>query len=307
MSLIIIAPGRDVSLLIKSIIDINPKIQVQTWPDIDDFDSISGAILWKHPKGITQQFPNLRYIQSLGAGVDHIVADQSIDLSLPIARIKSEKLNIEMAKYIVGMIISYEKGFVDLFKVGKIKADPTTSFMSTKHVGILGLGAIGSFVGASLKQLGYEVSGYSQSQKSFSGIKSYSGSEQLGDFLANLDVLVCLLPLTNQTENFLDYGLFSQLKKGALLINAARGAHLVEADLIRALDEGFVAQACMDVLRQEPIPDDHIFKSRKDILITPHIASLTDQEEVAGQIAANYSKALSGEELIGQINRNKGY
>jgi len=174
-------------------------------------------------------------------------------------------------------------------------------------VGILGLGTLGQDTAAKLKQLGFPVSGWSRTPKAVEGVASFAGQDQLAAFLKPLKLLICLLPLTNETEGILNASLFAGLPDGAILVNAGRGGHTNEADLLAALDSGKLAYAVLDVFREEPLPPDHVFWRRRDIVITPHVASITRAGTGAEDILENYRRALKGETLLNPVDPKRGY
>jgi glyoxylate/hydroxypyruvate reductase A len=158
-----------------------------------------------------------------------------------------------------------------------------------------------------LTELGFPVRGWSRTAKNVPGVEAFHGADQLGRFLAPLKLLICLLPLTPETENILDAKLFAQLPDGAILVNAGRGGHQNEADLIAALDSGKLAYAVLDVFREEPLPPDHVFWRRSDIVITPHVASITRAGTGAADIVENYRRALAGQPLLNPVDPTRGY
>jgi len=170
----------------------------------------------------------------------------------------------------------------------------------------MGLGELGRDTAERLQMNGFNVNGWSKSKKEIDGVRSYS-EDELNEFISATNILVCMLPLTNQTKEILDLKLFKMMKQPAFLINVARGEHLVEEDLIYALDTGLISRAVLDVFCKEPLPDSHPFWSREKITITPHIASLTNPKEVAELLVENYKRLLSGMELLYEVDREKGY
>ena len=174
-------------------------------------------------------------------------------------------------------------------------------------VGILGLGQLGADAAQRLTALGFNVAGWSRSRKTLDKIASYWGGDQLGAFLSRTDILICLLPLTPDTRDILNAELFSGLRPGAFLVNPARGEHLVEDDLLAALDGGRLGGACLDVFRTEPLPPGHPFWTHPKITITPHVASLTNPAAVAPGIYANYQRVLAGQAPLYTIDPTRGY
>jgi glyoxylate/hydroxypyruvate reductase A len=174
-------------------------------------------------------------------------------------------------------------------------------------VGILGLGTLGQDTAVKLQRLGFPVSGWSRTPKTVEGVTSFAGADQLNAFLAPLRLLICLLPLTNETEGILNGALFAGLPDGAILVNAGRGGHTNEPDLLAALDSGKLAYAVLDVFREEPLPLDHPFWRRRDVVITPHVASITRAGTGSEDILENYRRALAGKPLLNAVDPARGY
>jgi glyoxylate/hydroxypyruvate reductase A len=176
-----------------------------------------------------------------------------------------------------------------------------------RRIGILGLGHLGAACGAMLSRFGFSVSGWSRTEKQLPGITSHTGEDGLFTLLEQTDILVCLLPLTPDTEDILDATTLSALPRGAVLINAARGKHVVEDDLVEALDSGQLSGATLDVFREEPLPADHPLWYRPDVTVYPHAAAWTLPESAAPVIADNIRRARLGQPLFGQIEVRRGY
>lgn len=307
MSIVLILSDRPAEPWKNELLKVDPTLRVDIWPEIKDFSSYTTAVVWKHPEGVLNQFPNLRLIHSLGAGVDHILSDPDLP-SASICRVVDEKLAADMSNYIIAGIINYQRKLGQIWHNQKRKRwEKVLPLAHSLKVGILGLGVLGQDVAKKLLLLGYEVHGYSQSPKELEGIKTYSGEQGLEDMLMQVNVLVCLLPLTTKTKNFLNRDLFAKLQKGSYLINVARGEHLVEEDLIQALKNGQLGGALLDVFRQEPLPANHSFWELENVTITPHIASVTDPASAARQIVENHRRILSKQPLINKIDDDKEY
>jgi len=174
-------------------------------------------------------------------------------------------------------------------------------------VGIMGLGHLGSDAARKLHALGFPVSGWSRTPKSIDGVTGFAGEGDLDTFLSGADILICLLPLTSATQGILNCRTLSKLPAGAYLINAARGEHLMEGDLIAALESGHLSGACLDVFREEPLPESHPFWSHPQVTVTPHVASLTYPRDVAPQIVANYHRVRAGQLPWNIVDLKRGY
>ncbi len=308
MSLLLIAPNRDLKPLSEALENIDHNLEVDIWPKVKNKDRVTFAVAWNHPKNVLGNYPNLKAVSSLGAGVNHLLNDESLPENVKLARLITPSLKNEMAEYVLQAVLAYRHHTTRY-------ADQKREAFWDKHklipkedsvVGILGFGEMGSSVADLLMLNGYKVNTWSRSKKDYEGITSYS-KDELNEFLNNTNILICTLPLTVETQGILDLELFKKLKKPAYLINAGRGQHLIEEDLIYAIDTGVLAGAWLDVFEEEPLPSNHLFWNRPKIMITPHIAAVTDSNEAAEQIIENYKRSLSGMEMVNSVDRKKGY
>jgi glyoxylate/hydroxypyruvate reductase A len=310
MSIAIIIPDRDNSGLKARLQTLLPVgTLVETYPEIADPEAVEMAIVWKHPHGCLRQFPNLKLIQSYGAGVEHLLRDQTLPSGIPIARIVDTNLTKGMERYVAMAVLAIHKR-LDFYlqkQQEKIWQTPEPVELQVR-IGILGLGELGAACAVYLAGMGFEVAGYSHSKKELPGISCRCSEEMtVEDFAASVNVLVCLLPLTPQTEGILRYDLFRRMPRGSYLINAARGGHLVDHDLLRAMEEGIIAGAFLDVFHQEPLPPEHPFWTRNNIFITPHSASVTNPDGAAALTAENYRRMKNGLPLLHLVKKEKGY
>lgn len=286
-----------------------PDLDFRAWPDeVGDPADIDIAMVWRPPPGELARYPNLKAILSLGAGIDSMIADPTLP-DLPLARMVDPSMTRTMADYILLAVLRHHRQF-DLFereqRAGRWTfALPKRAEDST--VGILGLGELGTAAALKLHEHGFQVRGWSRSEKSIDGIRSFFGREQLEAFLAETEILVCLLPLTADTAGMLNARLFSALPKGACIVNAARGHHLVESDLLQALDQGQLAAATLDVFETEPLPASSLLWRHDRVLITPHVASYCVPETAAKGIIDNIGRARAGQPLHHQVDRQRGY
>lgn len=306
MNLAIISPGKNSDSWIKVLKKYLPELEIQIYPEINSPEKVEIAMVWQHPPGILSDFPNLKMVSSMGAGVDHILSDQSIPKELPIVRIVDEKLTWSMTNYVVMGVLNFHRQIARYQKDQNLKIwDMSDSEIEVK-VGVMGVGALGSDVLDKLDQLGFPVFGYGFSEK-YDFKYPYFSKDKLELFLKEINVLVCLLPLTQDTEDILNANLFEKCNEGTFLINVARGKHLVDQDLIDSLDNGRLSGALLDVFREEPLPKDHPFWEHSKVQFTPHIASVTNPEAAGPQIVENINRLFSGEALKNQVNRKKGY
>jgi glyoxylate/hydroxypyruvate reductase A len=255
-----------------------------------------------------KSFTGLRAVQSLGAGINQL----SMHLLAPgvrIGRLVDTGLTGMMTEYALLAALRYARN-IDFHE--RAQRASTWEYVMPAGVksftaGVMGLGAIGSATALRLAANGFTTRGWARSAKSLDGVTCFSGEATLPEFLSETQILVNLLPLTPQTENILDAKLFAMLPKGAFVINIGRGAHLVDADLLAALESGHIAGATLDVFRPEPLPSDHPFWQHPRILMTPHVAGTGDPDSAAQVVAENIRRAKSGEPLLNEVDRARGY
>ena len=309
MAIAIICPGRDTSILRTSLQGELPGVRILDYPYIPGPEDVEMIVIWKHPPHVTRDMPKLKLISSLGAGVDHILRDETLPSDVPIVRIVDPGLTIDMRRYLLLAILHFHKNMPELLLLKEQKKwAPNEHSTVPMRIGIMGLGVLGADIALTLHNLGFDVFGYSNNPRTLPGITCYSESANEKElFLSQINCLICLLPLTQQTKGILNRTLFQQMPQGSYLINVGRGSHLVEGDLIWALDRGIIKGAFLDVLQDEPPNDNHTFWEYPEIVMTPHIASITDQEAAARQIADNYRKLTKGDPLINQVDRIRGY
>jgi len=296
---------------IKNFHSHSPELECAVWrPGTDDFDHVDYAIVWKPPIGVLAKMPNLKGIFSLGAGVDHVLVDSDLPKHVPIARVVEPDLTQRMTEYVVMHCLMHHRRalhFFELQKQGKWAKDFRQKAAADRRIGILGIGELGIDSARKLRDIGFQVRGWSQSKKSEEGIEFFQGDDQLNDFLIDLDILVCLLPLTPATTGILNKELFAKLSPGTYLINAARGGHLVEDDLIPALDAGQLSGAALDVFEIEPLPENHPFWADERVMISPHNAADSGPKTTSRLISENIKRSESGQEMLNLVDISKGY
>lgn len=311
MAVLIIAPGLKSEWWAHELQRQNRAFDVRIWPDAGDPGEIEYALAWKPPAGVLATYPKLKVVFSLGAGVDHLFTDPDFPAHAQVSRVIDPYLTAGMVEYVLLHVLRYHKNqpALDNQQSAKIWDDraPELRQADERRIGILGLGELGQAAARALVALNFDVSGWSRSPKTMADVQCFHGPEGLKDLLAHTDILVCLLPLTPETENILSADLFRRLPEGAYLINAARGGHLVEDDLIPALESGQLAHATLDVFRTEPLPSGHPFWAHPQITVTPHNASITDPRSVARQIAEGIATVEHGERLPNAVDRKLGY
>lgn len=309
MSLVIFSKVHKVKPWLDALKDAAPDIDVITYDKIQDKNSVLFALAWNYPKGIFKEYPNLKCISSMGAGVDHIMSDPDIPEQVKIVRIVDPLLSQDLAEFALALIMNQMRKLTDYRLLQNQKTWKKRKYkrISDVRVGIMGTGAIGDHVAKFLLSTGFSVTGWGNNPGNQKEYKRFHGTDQLEEFLRTPDILICLLPLTPETRGILNKDNLAKLPQGTFLINLGRGPHVVDQDLIKMIDNGHLAGASLDVFDNEPLSDDHPFWLHPAIHITPHVASITTPESVAPQIVENYRRAIRDEELMNQVDRKKGY
>jgi glyoxylate/hydroxypyruvate reductase A len=288
---------------------LQPDLDFRAWPEIGDKAEIDYALVWRPEPGLLASLPNLKLILSLGAGVDHILGDPQLPDKVPIVRLVDPYLSDAMSEYVALQVLRFHRCDLDYQaqQRAEIWRELPQKNAAERPVGILGFGAIGQNAGRRLAALGFPVSGWSRRPHPVDKFATFAGAAGLAQLLAATEILVCLLPLTPETEGILCADTFAALPGGASLVNAGRGRHLVESDLTAALDSGRLAAAALDVFRDEPLPRGHPFWHHPRILVTPHIAGITNPRTAAAIVLDNIRRFEEGRPLLNQVDRARGY
>jgi glyoxylate/hydroxypyruvate reductase len=268
------------------------------------------ALVWLPPSELFEVEHDLEAVFNLGAGVDRLLANKVVPERLPIVRLVDAGMAVRMAEYVCFAIARATRG-LERFGPGGLR-DWNASRPRGKPptVGVLGAGAIGGKIAEAAAMFGYPVRLWSRTPRTFAGMKTFAGLEQLDVFLAESNFLVNALPLTRDTENLLDSARLSKLPEGAHLINVGRGATIVDADLLALLDDGHLGGATLDVFRAEPLPDDHPYWSHPKVTVTPHLSGPTPVAPAATQIAdaiVQLERGVPVSSLPGYVDRSRGY
>lgn len=285
-----------------------PDIELRVYPEIGNPADVDFVFTWDHPHGFLAQFENLRAVFSLGAGVDRLLRDPELPRNIPVVRMVDTSLVSGMAEFVLMRVLHYHRQmpYYEERQRAHAWAPQRAGLAKDRVVGVMGLGQLGHACASALASVGFSVRGWTRS-KAVPGVHTFIGPDALPAFLAGCEILVCLLPLTPQTGGILNRDLFAQLPRGAYLINVGRGGHLVEEDLIPALDSGQLAGATLDVFREEPLPPDHPFWTHPRITVVPHIAALTLPETAAVALVANLRRAIAGQPLRDVVDLEAGY
>lgn len=306
MAIALIIPDRKLDALQQALQQALPQVPLQIWPEITAPQDVDFAVVWRQPAGSLQALTNLKALQSFGAGVDNILADPMLP-DLPLARIVDPDLTQSMLGYLQTVLQYYQCRFDEFARQQQAGVWKPRSPRRLKHIAVLGLGELGAAAAAHFAAQGFEVSGWSASAKQLPGVTCYAADSGFVSAVADADLVICLLPLTAQTENLLNRQRLALFKPGALLVNVARGAIVVDNDLLAALDSGQLGGACLDVFRTEPLPGDHPFWQQSRILLTPHISAVTNAATAVQQIADNYRRLQAGLPLFNLIDKTRGY
>lgn len=286
-----------------------PDLPFRLWPDIGDPAAVRYLAAWMPPDDLANRFPNLDILFSVGAGVDQFDVSR-LPPKLPVVRMVESGIVEGMVEYVTLATLALHRDLIDY--IGQQRARVWQPIRlrpaARRRVGVLGLGMLGTAVLDRLRSFGFDCAGWSRSPRSIDGMRrSFAGDGELPDFLARTDILICLLPLTDATRGILNRDLFARLPEGAALVNSGRGGHLVEADLIAALDSGQLSAAVLDVADAEPPASDHPFWTHPRILLTPHIASMTQPDTAVSVVLDNIRRHRAGEPLLGLVDRARGY
>ncbi|TXK73881.1 glyoxylate/hydroxypyruvate reductase A [Mesonia sp. HuA40] len=307
--IVVIAPGRNLDQWVQALKDENKNLTIEIYPNDTQREKTEFILTWQPPAGVFDQYPNLKVIASMGAGVHHIFAQNTIKEHIQVTKIEHPRLATDLSQFVLSICLMHIRDLYAYFKLQQKKKWKPIAYKRPKDtvVGILGFGKIGQSVGELLVKNNFQVLGYSSTAKTHENITTYHSEQQLPQFLQSCDILVCLLPLTSKTRGILNSTLFNQLKPGCYLINVGRGAHLKENDLLEALQNGQLCGASIDVFSEEPLPQNHAFWENEHIQITPHMASATDPKVVSQQIVSNLERLHQGKAMKNRIDQNREY
>ncbi len=283
-----------------------PLARVEAWaPGAPPADY---AVVWAPPQVFLDEQAGLKALFNIGAGVDALLQRRLLP-GVRIVRLDDAGMSVQMAEYVCHAVIRHFRefdGYETDVRQGRWsyrKPRNRTEF----PIGVLGLGVLGSRVAQALRVFEFPVNGWSRSPRAIDGVRAFAGDSALPSFLAASHVLVNLLPLTPDTRDILNLANLSRLRPGGYLINVARGAHLVEEDLLALLDSGHLAGATLDVFRTEPLPVGHPFWGHPAITVTPHTSARTLRDESIAQIAGKIAALERGEPVAGVVDPARGY
>jgi glyoxylate/hydroxypyruvate reductase A len=314
MALLVISSGMDPEHFAGELRQLAPDIDVRVWPDAGDVEDIRYTLVWRQPRGVLKTFPNMQVIFSIGAGVDHVLEDPDVP-DIPLVRFVDPNLTMRMSEYVCLHVLTHMRRmpeYLEQQKAAKWEELWPQPGANEIRVGVLGLGVLGSDAADKLSMLGFDVAGWSRSQKQIKGIECFAGDDGLSPVLARSDILVSLLPSTPDTEGFLNKSVFDRLAQdgqlpGPVLINAGRGKTQVAADILEALENGSLWAASLDVFEEEPLPSSSPLWAHPRVIITPHNASISDDRAVCRYVLAQIESFEKDGKLENVVDLARGY
>jgi glyoxylate/hydroxypyruvate reductase A len=311
---LLVAVSWDPSPWVERFQHLLPERYVVMPGELFDRRQVHYAVTWAPRPGSLSGLPLLEVIFSLGAGVDHLMAYPDLP-DVPIVRVAHDDLTHRMSEYVVMhclMALRDQRRYDAQQRDRLWESDHAPPSARDVRVGIMGLGVLGLDAAAKLRAMGFTVAGWSRSEKRVEGIETFSGEAGLDPFLARTDILVSLVPLTNETRGILDRRLFSKLARngrlgGPVLINPGRGGLQVESDIVASLDDGILKSAVLDVFETEPLPPDSPLWSHPRVTVTPHNAAVSEPDATVRYVVEQIRRYEAGEPLQNVVDPARGY
>ncbi len=285
-----------------------PELDVRIDPDVGDPADIRYALVWTPPAGFFARFPNLQLVVNLGAGVDSLMRRDDL-LPVKFARLNDPGMEAMMASYVIFAVTRYARD-IPVFERAKRRGEWDYVHPRPLYeikVGVLGLGELGAASAKALAGMGYTVSGWSRSPKDIAGVTAFTGREGLERVLGESEIVVCLVPLTPETHHLLGAAELALMPRGAKLVNVSRGPLVDEVALVEALRSGHLAEATLDVFETEPLPNGHPLWNLDNVLITPHVASITVPALAARDVAESVRRVRQGLPPLHEVDPRRGY
>ena len=285
-----------------------PEADFRCSPDEGDLADVRQLVAWTIPPGLIDRLPNLEVLFSIGAGIDQLDVG-AIPQGVRIVRMIEPGITGTIAEYVAMAVLALHRDLpLYLAQQRAGSWEPQHTLLARERaVGVMGLGELGLAALSALRGFDFQLSGWSRSARNVPGVKCYAGVGELDAFLAACDILVCMLPLTAETRGVLNRDLFARLPRGARLVNVGRGGHLVQEDLLEALESGQIAAAVLDVTDPEPLPADHPLRYHPAVIVTPHVAGVTRHETAVHALLDNMRRLARGMPLEGEVDRSRGY
>jgi glyoxylate/hydroxypyruvate reductase A len=309
MSIAIIFNQKDPKYWAETLQALLPETLIEIYPNIKDKDTVDFVLCWKPNQDVLAEFPNIKVMQSVGAAVDHIINTQNIHNDQTVCRIVDEALSNDMFEFLLTIVLTQLKNIPLYIKQKEQKLWEPKAYKNIKDltISIMGLGNIGAEVAEKMASIGFKVKGWSASKKDIKRVHSFVGDSELANFLKGTDVLINILPVTQQTRGIINKKFLMQINKGGFFINVGRGNHVIETDLVEMLNSDQLSGALLDVFDIEPLPINHPFWGHPKIQITPHIASVTHIQSAALLVVENYKNHLTGLPVKHIASLKKGY
>lgn len=307
--------GEESPVWIQALRQALPQAQIDDWSVMDavpeavrQAGDADYALAWSPPQAFIDSQRRIKALFNIGAGVDALLKLR-LPEHVPVIRLDDAGMGAQMADYVCHYLLRHVREF-DHYEAAQSASQWKQREARARAdfpVGVMGIGVLGARVAQAVRPFGFPVLGWSRSPRNVAGLRCFHGADQLKEFLNATRVLICLLPLTAQTQGILNFEVLSSLRPGAYLINVARGALLVEEDLIRAIDQGHLAGATLDVFRTEPLPASHPFWKHPAIRVTPHVSAQTLPSESIAQIVGKIMALERGETVAGLVDLGRGY
>ena len=314
MTILLHSTGWDLAPWIAALKAQAPECRVITSTDEARFGEVRYAWVWKPPAGLIARLPKLEAIVNLGAGVDAILADPTIPPAIPIIRAVDPNITMRMTEWVVMQVLLHHRQAPAYLaqQRARVWEQLPQKAASALTVGLMGIGVLGQSAARILRPLGFEVVGWSRTPKPTLDVPVFAGEAGLTEFLARTDILVCLLPLTSETTGIIDYTLLRGLRRtgplgGGVLINAGRGGEHIEADILRALDDGTLTGATLDVFETEPLPAASPLWPHPKVIVTPHVAADSDPDAMTAYVLEQLARHEAGQPMANMVDRKRGY
>lgn len=286
----------------------NPSWTLLAWNAHSDCQGADYAVVWQPSLALFQVETSLKAVFNLGAGVDALRLSDFPE-QLPIYRLEDAGMAYQMAEYAVYGVLQATQRFVpyEQAKVAKQWQKQAPIYREQYPIGVMGMGVIGQHVVNALLALGYPLHVWTRTPRQIDGVQTYSGKSELSQFLSHTRILINVLPLTDDTQGILNQHTLDQLLPDAYLINMARGGHVVDDDLLMALNDKKLMGALLDAFTVEPLPSTHPFWSHPDVYVTPHISGMTMIPETVNQVSEKINALSRNQSISGLVKRDLGY
>lgn len=298
MAILFNNPGENRDEWIEALKDLLPNMPIYASScPCTNLEEIKYAVVWNHPPGDLQRYPNLRAVLNLGAGTDYLDADNDLP-KVPIVRLLDPVVDINMAQYVLYWVMHFRCGY-ERYRLKQINKDWSrfrSPQVSDFRVSVLGLGMIGQFIAKHIADSGFDTKGWNRSERSIENISTHTGEKELNAMLAETDVLVNCLPLNESTRKFIGHRIFNNMPKGGYFINVSRGGVVNDNELIEVLDNKHLEAAVLDAFTVEPLPADSAYWTHSKVFVTPHVSGATYPTTTAKVVADNIHRLERGEQ-----------